>query len=449
MNFRGKLLFTVYRLRGQAIGGYYQHYLRETLNGIPQFTVQNQLTLLLSHCQKNVPYYAKIMESIHHSFQDDPIAYLNELPILTKEIIQTRFNDLQSSDLGKRKWLVNSTGGSTGVSLQFIQDRDYYSRAGAISLLFSKLIGKELGEKEVYLWGSQHDIEGTSEGWRTRLANSISNRTFLSVYHLDDRTIRNEIQTLNQIRPKLIIAYAGAMYEFARFAEREHIKVIPQKAIMTSAGMLYPFMRKEIEKVFQCKVYNRYGCREAGDIACERPGVGGLWVAPWGNFIEVVDNDGKPVPPGVEGDLLVTSLNNFAMPFIRYHIGDRGVLAPNGSNGKNFQGQVLNNILGRTNDMFINKNHDLVDGILFLPLLAYKSWIKKYQVVQKQPDYVVIKIIKWGKEPAPDEIEWIRSKAKGIMGAECEIKIEFVDEIPSTPGGKYRYVLTEVPRPEA
>lgn len=444
MNLREFSIFSIYQLRGQAFGSYYRQYLVETLSEIPRSTIQDQLRSLLTHCQNNIPYYAQIMKRKGGSFIEDPIAYLRELPILTKDMIHEQFKNLQSRELRNHHWLINSTGGSTGDSVQFVQDRDFFARAGAISILFSKLIGKELGEREAILWGSLHDIEGTTEGWQARLSNSISNRTFLSVYRLDGQTIRNYISFLNRWRPKIIIAYAGAIYEIARYAEREGIKVEAQNAIITSAGMLLPMMREKIEKVFRCKVYNRYGTREVGDVACERPGFQGLWVAPWGNFIEVVDKDGQNCPPGVEGDLLITSLSNYAMPLVRYNIGDRGMLAASGIDNWDYQGQVLLKILGRTNDMFINKQNNLVDGMLFLPLLAYKEWIRRYQVVQKRPDYIVLRIVKWGNDPSREELELIRSRAKGIMAAECQVDFEFVDEIPLTMSGKHRYIISEV-----
>src|SRR5216110_1243617 len=124
--------------------------------------------------------------------------------------------------------------------------------------------------------------------------------------------MREFIETLNRLRPSLIVAYAQAIYELARFAERESIEVVPQRAAVTSAGTLYPFMRDKIAQVFGCKVFNLYGSREVSDIACELPGFNGLWVAPWGNFVEIVDEAGRPVPPGTEGNIVVTCLTNYA-----------------------------------------------------------------------------------------------------------------------------------------
>ena len=118
------------------------------------------------------------------------------------------------------------------------------------------------------------------------------------------------------------------------------LPIRPQVAIMTSAGTLHPLMREKIETAFQCKVFNRYGSREVGDIASECEAHAGLHVFPSGNYIEIVDDQGHPVPNGEEGNILVTNLYNYAMPLIRYYIGDRGVLSRSDRCACGRQGQI-------------------------------------------------------------------------------------------------------------
>jgi phenylacetate-CoA ligase len=189
------------------------------------------------------------------------------------------------------------------------------------------------------------------------------------------------LQFLNTHPPKFIIAYVQSIYELAQFAISEHITVTPQEAIMTLAGTLYPFMREKIEAVFHCKIFNRYGSREVGDIACECEAHAGLHVFPWGNYIEIVDDEGHPVPNGVEGNILVTNLNNFAMPLIRYAIGDRGMLSLSDQCSCGRQGQILERLSGRNVDVFRKRDGTLIDGEYFTHLLYFKNWVQKFQVV--------------------------------------------------------------------
>jgi phenylacetate-CoA ligase len=444
MNIRKAVYFALEGVRGYPLRAYYERFLREYHNGIPPDTTKTLLIRLLTHCKQSVPYYAKMMRDLGDSFYDHPEEYLKHMPILTKGIIRDHFDELKSTDLARRNWYLNSGSGSTGEQIQFIQDSEYAARSGAITLLFSKLVGRDIGECEVRLWGSMRDISKGSEGWKARFVNKITNTIFLNVFRMDPDRMRQFILALNTKRPELIIAYADAMYELAKFAEQAGLEVTPQPAIITSAETLHSFMREKIEAVFHCRVFNRYGSREVSTIACERPGCNGLWVPPWGNYVEVVDTAGNRVPDGAEGEILVTSLNNFAMPFVRYRIEDRGVLLPKTDDDHSEPGQILRTIVGRTVDIFKGKDGVLVHPGYFGSLLYWRDWIAKYQVIQKSHSHVVFRIVRSGSYHQQGELNEITKKTKAVMGNDCEVSFEFVDDIVPSPSGKYRHIISEV-----
>jgi phenylacetate-CoA ligase len=444
VNLRKYAYFSLFALRGQAVGANYKRILREDLEGIPPDTTKKLLTQLLTHCKESVPYYAGVMKDLGDSFREDPEEYLRCFPILTREMLRARFDEFKSKDLGQRNWYLNSTSGSTGEPVQFIQDRDFATRAGAITFLFSKLAGREVGECEARIWGSERDIIHGSERWKALVINIITNTIFLNAYRMTPECMRDFIAILNRKMPKLIIAYAEAIFELAKFSERESLELIPQNAVITSASTLYPFMRDTIEKVFGCKVFNRYGSREVGDIACERPGREGLWVAPWGNYVEVVDPGGNRLPDGKAGEILVTCLNNFAMPLIRYRIEDYGVLSPPNSSMPPGNGQVLETVIGRIGDTFVDRNGNLIHGCYFRSLLSFENWISKFQVIQKSPSLILIRIVKADSYFLLTDLEEISRKSKILMGQDCEIAFEFVDDISSAGSDKFRYVISEM-----
>jgi phenylacetate-CoA ligase len=311
-------------------------------------------------------------------------------------------------------------------------------------LLYSKLAGGEIGDFQIKLWGSMRDILDGGDTWKARTICKIVNTTLLNAFRMTPDQMHNYIAILNTKRPKLILAYVEAIYELATFAERTGHEVIPQKAIMTSAGALHPIMRETIERVFKCPVFNRYGSREFGDIACERPGLKGLWVAPWGNYVEIVDEDGNRVPDGTEGEILVTSLVNFAMPFVRYAIGDRGVLSPHRDNDRAPYGQVLEAVVGRSCDTVRGKNGALVHGGYLGSLLYDKAWISRYQVIQKTLSCLVVRIVRSGSHYCQEELDDIAAKIRLAVGHDTEIVFEFVDEIIPTISGKYRHIISEI-----
>jgi len=443
-NLREAAYFALFALRGQAVGRYYRRMLQEERVGIPLSITSTKLAGLLAHCKRHVPYYAELMRDTGESHLEDPEGYLTRLPVLTKDIIRARFNDLKSNDLWRRKWYFNTSGGSTGEPVRFIQDWESAARAGAVTLHFSKLIDREVGELEVKLWGSKREIVQGSEGWRARIINRITNTIFLNAFRMTPEIMRECIAALNAKRPKLIVAYAQAIYELARFAEREGFEVVPQAAIITSATTLYPFMRETIEKVFQCKVFNRYGSREVGDIACEGPGWEGLWVAPWANYVEVVDEKGNRVPDGTEGEILVTSLTNFAMPLVRYRIGDVGTLSPMKTCDRERYGQVFQAILGKTVDLFKTNSGALVEPGYFEALLYFKDWVRRFQVIQKSTSDIIFRIVRADSNCPNADLDQIMAETRMLMGNDCDVTFEFVDDISASGSGKYRYQISEV-----
>jgi phenylacetate-CoA ligase len=304
-----------------------------------------------------------------------------------------------------------------------------------------------LGEPAIFIWGSERDIIQGSMGIKKILLNMLTNEVYVNAFMMTPTRMREVLRLLNSRPPKLIIAYVQCIYELAQFAERENIRVIPQTAVMTSAGTLHAFMREKIERVFQCKAFNRYGSREVGDIAGECTGHAGLHVFPWGNYVEIVDDEANIVPNGTEGNILVTNLLNFAMPLIRYFIGDRGILSPSDQCSCGRQGQILEKISGRNVDLFMKKDGSLVDGEYFTHLLYYRDWVQKFQIVQKDYSTIQFKIVLNGVEcPEKAELDEIIKKTKLVMDQDCTISFEFLNDIMPAKSGKYRYTISEVPR---
>lgn len=431
-------------LVGSELGGAYRCIYTADQMGLSPVGVKDQLVDMLKHCENNVPYYRDLINQSGANYVKDPQEFLSQFPILTKDKIRQNFKQMLSDDLDNRNWSYNSSGGSTGEPIRLVQDRQFTDYQMAIQWLSFTWAGRSLGEPGVHLWGSERDILQQTIGLKKKILNRLTNDRFFNAFLMTPEKMSKYLQFLNAHPPKLIIAYVQSIYELAQFAISEHISVTPQHAIMTSAGTLYPFIREKVEAVFHCKIFNRYGSREVGDIACECSAHDGLHVFPWGNYIEIVDDQGNPVPKGVEGNILVTNLNNFAMPLIRYAIGDRGRLSLSDRCSCGRQGQILEKLSGRNVDVFRKRDGSLVDGEYFTHLLYFKDWVQKFQVVQKDYSSVLFKIQKTAYDYQPWELEEIKAKTRVVMGQDCAVSFEFLDEIPPSSSGKYSYTVTEV-----
>ena len=419
---------------------FYREYLQQFEEGIPADTTAVALRRLMEHARRSVPYYA---DSIPGGPLPNPLEALGEMPLLTKEAIRRDSARLQSTDLQSRRWHFNTSGGSTGVPVRLVQDSAYVARAEAIELLYSHLAGRDFGQPEVRLWGSERDILEGGRGTKARIRAWGSNTITVNAFRMTREVMLDLVEMLNRRPPHLLMAYAQAAYEVAAFTEREGIAVRPQRAVMTSAGTLYPFMRERIERVFGCRVYNKYGSREVGDMACEIPQCDGLWIAPWGVHVEVVDDAGSPVPDGTEGELIVTLLTNFAMPLLRYRIGDRGALAPPGTGWNGDAARVLLRVTGRTVDAFRLPDGTVIDGEYFTHLLYFRDWVSRFQVIQRDHESILVRIVPCADRPVDAEREIVNG-VLAVMGSHCRVEFEYCDQIEVSASGKYRYTISEV-----
>jgi len=446
MNVRKSIYFSYKRAVGSSFPLLYEDLVRQDRNGVAPDITNWLLVQLLAHCRRSVPYYAEIMKKVGDDFEHDPASYLLRLPLLTKGLIRTHIEQLKSQHLGQRKWYFNTSGGSTGEPVKLIQDQDYGDRSNALQEFYSSWAGAGIGDSIVYIWGSERDILEGSLGAELKklIIKSLLRKTYLNAFRMTPEKMNEFIHILNTRRPKLIIVYVDSIFELARFAEREKIAIRPQSAIITSAGTLTPFMREKIEGVFQCKVFNRYGSREVSDIAGECAAHRGLHIFPWGCYVEVVDEAGNRLAAGTEGNIVVTCLSNYAMPLIRYQIGDRGVLSADSSCPCGRGGQILERILGRNDDIFETKDGTQIEGGYFGLLLYSRPWVWKCQVIQKDYSSILFKIKQSEYDYEPEELSDIIHKTRVIMGEDCQVDFEFVDDIPTSPSGKYRYILSEI-----
>lgn len=401
----------------------------------------DRLYKLIKYASQNIPYYKRIVNDNDITFSKNTIFDdVRKFPILSKDIIRNNFDNLRLIRKGVR-WHLNQSGGSTGIPVKLIQDYEYYAKASTNTMLMDNWAGYELGDPKIKLWGSILDILGESEGIHHRLARWITSVYSLNSFQMDNQKMRDYIYSINKIKPKMILAYAHSINELADFIKEKHLRVHSPKSIMTSAGLLYPSIRKKAEEVFRCPVFDRYGSREVGNIACECEKHEGLHVLIFTHYLEILNDNLQHCKKGETGEIYVTLLTNYSMPLIRYKIEDLAVYTEKMcSCGRGLP--IIKNIVGRTSDFFITKSGKKVDGNLFYILIWNKEWILRWKIIQKKPDLLIYQM-KVKYDPPQDELNEIEHYAKKAMGDDCTVKFEYVDDIKPTKHGKYRYTVRE------
>jgi len=400
---------------------------------------EKYLRNLLLHAYQNVPYYNKIFKEI--GIVKDSKVHLSEfseIPILTKEVIKEHQEQLISKDYTTRKWYSSSTGGSTGEPTRFMQDGVYdeWGRA-ALYYYYKDILGiDEPNVKKVILWGSERDLFQGGMGWKARIVNWLTDTVFLNSFKMTEDDMEHYLRIINSYKPELIRGYAVSLYELCRYAERKGIEVHTPRFVVSSAETLTAEMRQEIEKIFRTKVYNFYGSRETNNLAGEC-GEGLMHILAFHNYIEMLNDGNESVQEGDEGRIVVTNLHNYSMPFIRYDIGDMAVLGPEKCKCGNPL-PTLKEVTGRISDYFVKDNGTII--LLPTHLFFFKDWAKAFQIIQEDYKRVRILVVLSDKVMVNEsEKTDIEDKIKLLMGDDCQVVWDFVDEIPKTAQGKYFY----------
>ena len=404
-----------------------------------------KLFKLIKYVSQNIPYYNRIIKEYDVQFSEDTIFDdIKKFPILTKDIIRNHFDKLYK--FRDNTYYRNTSGGSTGEPVIFYQDRDYFAWNTATKIFFDEWAGRKIGEPMMKLWGSLRDILEGGQGFKGYLRQQLSGVTTLSAYRMSAKNIYKYVQRINNIKPCLILAYTSSIDELARSIQEHHLSIYSPQAIMTTAGVLYPEVRARIERVFQAPVFNRYGSREVGDIACNCEKSTGLHLIPDIHYVEIVGDNGKEVKRGESGEIIVTLLTNYTMPLIRYKIGDRGILSD--KDCKCGHGlPLLEKVVGRITGNFKNKLGDYISGGLFFSLFYFIENIKQFQIIQEAIDYISINLVLIDKTKLKDmdkDFKEINQTIWKVMGNETKIKYNIVYEIKPSPSGKFMYTFSRI-----
>ena len=401
-----------------------------------------RLKKILEHAYSNCSYYkrrfdsSKIKPSDINSYQD-----FNRVPPLSKSDIQDNLKELIAKNYSRETLIKDMTGGSTGSPLIFYYDKKQRDSREAVALRHNHWVGWEIGDKVGMLWGSLRDINKPLK-MRSKIRKFLlrEERLTLNTYSLTEEKMVNFAKKLIKFKPKIIFAYANAIYFFAQFLHTNNISGINPKAIVCSAEVLMPKSRELIEKVFNCRIFNRYGCREVSLIAGECELHKGMHISADSLYVEFI-RDGKPVSNGKMGEIVITDLLNYAMPLIRYKIGDVGMpLDGICECGRSLP--LMDNVQGRVTDFIITPGGRIISGSFALTISDVKG-IKQIQFVQEKVDLLKVRVVK-NKFYTKESKNKLLNNLYKFLGNELIIQLEFVENISKEVSGKYRFSISKI-----
>ena len=303
----------------------------------------------------------------HNSFYKDllknkKIEKWEDLPILTKNDLQQPLKDRLSEGYSEKNVYVNKTSGSSGHPFVFAKEKFCHALTWAINMDRFGWFGLDFSSTlQARFYGIPLDKIGY---YKERLKDKLASRYRFSIFDLSDKKLQSFLKEFYKKKFDYINGYTSSIVLFAKFLKRKNLilkEVCPTlKVCVVTSEMLLPDDKKLLENQLGIPVVNEYGASELDLLAYQNPN--DEWVLNNESlYIEVVDENNRPLPYGSEGKIIVTSLYNKAHPFIRYELGDVGVISEK-STPKH---QFLQKLTGRTNDVAKLPSGKVVPGLTF------------------------------------------------------------------------------------
>lgn len=408
-----------------------------------------RLQRLVIHAYQSVPYYRELMA--RSGLRPDDIRHpqdLSRLPLLLRDDVRENYpGSLCAESVPRRE---GRTGGSsTGEPLFFGFDDRTMDIGRAAYYRGWEWAGCPVGTRTLVLWGGSTGATGLRRRARRLLRRLVLGVRRFDAFRIDDELLERCTRLLVQGKIQLLYGYVSAIVELCRFMDEREVHCRGLRAVMTTAEVLPLDVRTYIEECLGAAVFDAYACGEVNGLAYECNDHSGLHVAMERAIVEIVDEDGRPLPPGQAGRIAITDLHNHAMPFIRYVNGDEGVL----SSGPCECGRELvrlTGILGRTCDILDGLNGKSVHSYFFASLFGRLGWaeshgLRRFQIVQKSERDLLVRMSVETRPSAADE-ESLRQAIRDYLGP-MEIHLKYPPSMEIGGSGKFRWTVNRLRQP--
>jgi phenylacetate-CoA ligase len=389
---------------------------------------------------KSVPYYTRLFaENGFVPGELGSIADLAKVPFLTKPLIRENVDRLKAR--GAARLIRYNTGGSSGEPLVFYMGLDRVSHDVAAKWRATRWWGVDIGDPEIVVWGSPIEL-GAQDRLRG-IRDRVLRTELLPAFDMSEKNLDRFIERIKSRRPKMLFGYPSALAYIAGHAERrgERLDTLGIRVAFVTSECLYDHQRKQIERTFGCRVANGYGGRDSGFIAHECP-MGSLHVTAEDLVVELIGNEGRPVPDGEPGEIVVTHLATSAFPFVRYRTGDVGVMGDRAcACGRGLP--TLREVRGRTTDFVVAMDGTVLHGLALIYVVRDLPGIRTFAIVQESLERTRVSIVPESGFDDRARIA-IREGIRQRLGRKVAVDVDIVESIAAEGSGKHRYVKSMV-----
>lgn len=398
------------------------------------------LVNLLTHAGRNVPYYREVFRKLRF----DPRGVkrrrdLAELPLLTRDIVRERYDDLIDPAY-RGKNLKKGTSGSTGKPLKFEYSPNSECWRQAIKLRGYGWAGYRPGLKTFFYWAA---VAAGLPTLKVRVDRALRRETFFDSMKQDEAARHAALGILRRKRPEIIVCYTQACAQFARWIIEHGHRDWPDTPVICAAEAVLPADRAVLAQAFGTEIFESYGSRETMLIAAECEAHAGMHLSEENLLVELVQG-AEVVGPGQVGDVVVTDLHNFGMPMIRYVNGDVAMFAAEDVCRCGRGLRRLERVDGRRAATMRDGQGNVVPGIVFHVLFsdARREIVRQFQAVQRSDGAVVLKVVR-GRDFAEDAFSSVAGRFSEYLRG-LPFTVEFHESIgPHAGSGKHQTIIVE------
>ena len=390
---------------------------------------------IVQHAYEHVPYYRELFD-VHgvDSRAVHGVADLSAIPTTSKQDLQAREEPaLIARGLDARRLIVRRTTGSTGQPLHIRRTWSEERLLGAFRWRALRALGWKVTDRHVEIEEPlAHDANDL------RAVHAVFERMgLLRQTRIDALAAADQIaHDLRTARPDVLCGYAGVIAHLSDVVGAEGLAGVCPRFVATHSDTLTDRMRAAIGRVFRAPVYEIYDCNEFNLIAWQCAETGALHVCDDSVVLEVLA-DGSPVAPGERGEAVITALHSFAMPFIRYRIGDVIVQGDAAcACGRGFS--TIRAVQGRMFDYFPLADGRVVHPYELIAILDRTApWLLRYRMTQERRDHLTVEVV--ARAAAGNgAIDALRSALTSFLGPQVTLEVVLRDQLPLEGSAKLR-----------
>jgi phenylacetate-CoA ligase len=414
------------------IGGSMMSELRKLrkMNGDAQFQ-QDKLMKVLQHAAKRSPYY----KGLNIPFHEDPVTYLKRFPILTKQILRSETDRLLTMPVhGLSRECSSGTSGFQSIVYWTKQEQ---SQHRATQLLWWEWAGFRMGDPilQTGITPNRKLIKG--------IKDKLLNTYYLQAFSHSEEDVKKAFDWVKSKKDPVLAGYASSLYVLAQFAEKMG-EQLHFKTAISWGDKLFPHYRRQIERVFGTKVHETYGSAEGLMMGAQKD-LDHMYLMNQNVFFELVDDDGNDVKEGEMGHVIVTSLNAYAMPLIRYRIGDLARMLPRDQYPvkRSMDYPIIEKVIGRDTDLVRTPGGKVLVVHSFTGIFEHIPEISQFRITQEKLSGIKVEFVP-GEGYHEQLLDKIREKLDENIREPFVVEFIERNQIPPSASGKPQLIISKI-----